>query len=527
MSLAYAVAVSLMLTVPLLLAILLRRRFRAPWLLWSAGAVAFFLSQTYHLPLNNLLADIGLIGPIAPDAPNLARTAAVLGLSAGLCEGLMRLVVFWWLNRRGLVKRWSGAVMVGLGHGGLEAMILGAMTALSAAALLGLRGTDLAALNLPADQLAALQAQLAAFEGSPLRAALPVVERLLALALHVAVSILVWLAFRRRNALYAIAAILYHALLDATAVYAAQFIANPWLLEGVVLLLALPALALIGWTYRRDGAAEPRHEPPPLRAEWAVYLALLRKELLEQWRTRKVIVVLAVFLLFGLTSPLLARFVSEIVMSVPGAEQFAGLIPEPKAADAVAQYIENITQFGFILTLLLAMGLIAGEKERGTAAMALSKPLPRWAFVLSKFDALALVFLPAILLAALGAGTYTNLLFDPGLALGPFLLGNVLLWLWLLAMAAAVLLGSAVGRTTLIAAGLGLLFSVGLLIGGAFPQAAGLLPGGLVAWAGQLGLPATAEAIPMTGGWGALAGTLVVIAFCLVTAVGVVERQEV
>jgi ABC-2 type transport system permease protein len=253
----------------------------------------------------------------------------------------------------------------------------------------------------------------------------------------------------------------------------------------------------------------------------------LRKELLEQWRTRKVIVVVAVFLLFGLTSPLLARFVFEIIQNVPGAEGFAGLIPTPTAADAVAQYIENITQFGFILTLLLAMGLIAGEKDRGTAAMTLSKPVPRWAFVLSKFDALALVFLPAVLLAGLGAGYYTNLLFDPGLALGPFLLGNVLLWLWLLAMAAAVLLGSALGRTTLIGAGLGLLFSVALLIGGAFPQAAGVLPGGLVAWAGQLGLPVAADALPATGAWGALAGTLVVIAFCLVTAVGAVERQEV
>jgi hypothetical protein len=159
--------------------------------------------------------------------------------------------------------------------------------------------------------------------------------------------------------------------------------------------------------------------------------------------------------------------------------------------------------------------------------MTLSKPVPRWAFVLSKFDALALALLPAVLLAGLGAGYYTNLLFDPGLALGPFLLGNVLLWLWLLAIAAAVLLGSALGRTTLIGAGLGLLFSVALLIGGAFPQAAGLLPGGLIGWASRLGLPAEAGAAAAPGAWGALAGTLVVIIFCLLTATGVVERQEV
>jgi ABC-2 type transport system permease protein len=522
-SIFYAITVTLMIVVPLLLAIALRRRFHAPWILWTAGAVAFFLSQVYHIPLNNWLTDIGLIGEIAPDAPNLLRTAAVLGLSAGLSEGLMRIVTFWWLNRRGLVERWSGAAMVGLGHGGIESMIFGATAALSVAALIGLRGTDLTALDLSTEQLAALQRQLAMLDGSPLLAILPLVERLLAMTLHVAASLLVWLAFRRRNALYAVAAILYHALLDAAAVYIGQFIANPWLPEGVVLLLALPGLLYIIWSYRRLGAVEPRHAPPPLRAEWGAYLTLLRKELLEQWRTKKVLVVLIVFLLFGLTSPLLARFVTQIIMSVPGAEEFAGLIPEPKAADAIAQFIETVTQFGFILTLLLSMGLIAGERDRGTAAMILSKPAPRWAFVLSKFDALALVYLPAILIAGLGAGYYTNLLFEPGLALGPFLLGNVLLWLWLMAIAALVLLGSALGRTPLVAAGLGLLFTVTLLIAGAFPQASTLLPSGLVSWAGQLGVP---EAVAING-WGALAGSIVLILFCLVTAVGVVERQEV
>ena len=305
-----------------------------------------------------------------------------------------------------------------------------------------------------------------------------------------AASVLVWLAFRRRNALYALAAILYHAAFDGLTVYLSQFVTNPWLLEGVVLALALPGLAFVAWSYRRWGATEPPHAPPAWRVEWRAYLALLRKELLEQWRTRKVLVMAIVFLLFGLTAPLMARFVTEILMSLPGAEQFADLVPTPQAADAVGQYIESITQFGFIIVLLVTMGLLAGEKERGTAAMTLSKPVPRWAFVLSKFDALALTLLPILLLAGLGAGYYTNLLFTPGLNLG-----------------------------------LGLLFTILLLVGGAFPQAAALLPGGLVSWAAQLALPPAAPAT--SSGWGALAGTLVVIGFCLVSAVGVVERQEV
>lgn len=523
MTILYAITVSLMIGVPILLAVALRRRFRALWLLWTAGAVAFFLSQVYHLPLNNLLGRVGLIGPIGPDAPNLLRTAVVLGLSAGISEGLMRVATFWFLNRRGLVERWSGGAMVGLGHGGIEAMILGALTALSVAGLMSLQGTDLSTLGLSAEQLVALETQLAAVSEPSAAFILPFVERLLAMGLHLAVSLLVWLSFRQRNALYAVAGILYHALVDSTIVYVGQFVANPWLLEGLLFLLLVPGLFFIAWTYRRYGAAEPAHRPPPLRQEWSRYGTLLRKELLEQWRTRKVLVVLVVFMLIGLSSPLLARFTSELLKSVPGAEQFADLIPEPQTADSVGQYVKNLTQFGFIIAILLGMGAIAGERERGTAAMILSKPAPRWAFVLAKFDAQAIVYFVALLLAGLSAWFYTGLLFETGLDLGPFLFGNLLLWVWLLAYVAAVLLGSATGRTTLIAAGLGLLFSVVLLIGGAFPQAAALLPSGLLSWISQLGIP---DPQPVNG-WGALAGSLVVILFCLVTAIGMVERQEV
>lgn len=523
MTILYAISITLMIGVPILLAIAFRRRFRALWLLWTAGAVAFFLSQVYHLPLNSLLGRVGLIGPIGPDAPDLLRTAIVLGLSAGISEGLMRVLTFWFLGRRGLGNRWSGGAMVGLGHGGIESMIIGAFTALSVAGLFSLQGTDLSTLGLNSEQLAALENQLAAVATLSPVAFLPFFERLMAMALHVAVSLLVWLSFRRRNALFAVAGILYHALVDASLVYIGQFVTNPWLLEGILLLFLLPGLLLIGLTYRRYGAAEPAHRPRPLREEWQRYGALLRKELLEQWRTRKVLVVVVVFLLFGLSSPLLARFTSDLLKTVPGAEQFAGLIPEPKTADAVVQYVKNLTQFGFIIAILLGMGAIAGERERGTAAMTLSKPVPRWAYVLAKFDAQALVYLVALLLAGLAAWFYTGLLFEPGLAFGSFMLGNILLWVWLLAFVAAVMLGSAIGRTTLIAAGLGLLFSVALLIGGAFPQAASLLPAGLVSWISQLGIP---DPLPVNG-WGALAGSIVLIIFCLVTAVGVVERQEV
>ncbi|MCP4426530.1 MAG: ABC transporter permease, partial [Chloroflexi bacterium] len=239
-----------------------------------------------------------------------------------------------------------------------------------------------------------------------------------------------------------------------------------------------------------------------------------------QWRTKRVLVVAAVFLLFGLGSPLLAKFTPEMLNFIEGAEQFADLIPEPTTADSLTQYIKNLTQFGFIMAILLGMGAVAGEKERGTAAMILSKPLPRWAFVLSKFAAQALVYALGFVLSAAGALYYTSLLFGP-FQVGPFLWGNVLLWLWLLTFTAVTLLGSVIGKSTGAAAGMALVGSVILLVGGSLPKVGVLAPSGLVAWASQLGLDVE---IAANGGAVAAAGALIVAV--LVTAVALFETQE-
>lgn len=154
---------------------------------------------------------------------------------------------------------------------------------------------------------------------------------------------------------------------------------------------------------------------------------LLKKELLEQWRTRRFWVVAAVLLLFGMTSPLVARYLPEIIRALGGDQVMEGLeqvIPPPTVADAVGQYVKNCFQFGVILALLVPMGAVVGEKDRGTAPMLLSKPVSRAAFLLAKFVAVSAVFLVSILLAALGSYYYTGVLFQ-WLDVGRFLLLNL------------------------------------------------------------------------------------------------------
>jgi ABC-2 type transport system permease protein len=256
--------------------------------------------------------------------------------------------------------------------------------------------------------------------------------------------------------------------------------------------------------------------------ELGIFVTALRKEIILQWRTRRFLVVMAVFMLFGLTSPIVAKFIPEILKNVAGAEQFASLVPTPTVADAMTQYIKNITQFGFILAVLLGMNAVAGEKESGTAAMILSKPMPRWVFVLSKFCAQGLVYASAFLVAAIGAYYYTVLLFG-GLDAAAFAGINLLLLLWLLSFVSAALLGSVIGPSIAAAAGIGLCISVVILLAGNIPLVGALLPGGLITWASQLG----ANTDKITANGGALAGSAALILLCLIWSVALFERQEV
>ena len=106
------------------------------------------------------------------------------------------------------------------------------------------------------------------------------------------------------------------------------------------------------------------------------FFIVLRKELTEQGRTKRFLIVAAVLVLFGLTSPLLAKFTPELLKSIPNIPAgLAELIPAPSVADAVGQYIKNMSQFGILLAVLMSMGMVAQEKERGSAAMLLTHPI--------------------------------------------------------------------------------------------------------------------------------------------------------
>jgi ABC-2 type transport system permease protein len=204
---------------------------------------------------------------------------------------------------------------------------------------------------------------------------------------------------------------------------------------------------------------------------------MLRKELLEQWRTRRVLVVAVVFSALGIGSPLLARYTPELVKALAG-DQFQIVLPPPTAADAVSQFLKNVGQAGVLSAILLAMGSVAVEKERGTAALLLTKPLSRGAFLLAKLLAIATTLLVGLLLAAIGGYYYTAILFEALPPLGWAAMAGLLL-LGLIAYASLTFLGSALTRSSLAAAAIGIGAMLVLALVSVLPSVGPFTPGGL------------------------------------------------
>ncbi|TET83960.1 MAG: hypothetical protein E3J37_04460 [Anaerolineales bacterium] len=249
---------------------------------------------------------------------------------------------------------------------------------------------------------------------------------------------------------------------------------------------------------------------------------LLRKELREQWRTYRFLVVVAVLIVSGMIGPLSVKYLPLILAQMPGVpEGLMEVMPEPDVAMAVDEYVQNLSQLGVILAILIPMAAVVGEKTSGTAALILSKPVSRAVFLGAKLIAHGLIFFAGILLAGLGGYYYLGILFEWLTPVG-FLALNGLLMTYLMMFLAITLFASTISRSQFAAAGIsfGLLIFLSLL--GAVPSLSPYLPTALMAWGRALVLRLDVEPA-----WGALGVTFAIIVSAFLGGLLVFRHQEI
>lgn len=233
---------------PLGLGIFFWKRTRGRWRFFFLGCVVF---PVFAMVLEQQVHGLLLGGSLGPTLQgNLWLYALYAGLMAGIFEECGR-----WLAFK-LSLQWSrgpeDALMYGAGHGGIEAVLLAGMTMVNNIVIsLTLNRGGLDAVEelmgpIPEAGMTAIRGIAATPAGLYFWTAF---ERLSAVGLHIALSVLVYAAVRNRGKRYWFpAAILIHALVDMVAVLT-NALFSVVITEGTVALLTLGVIFLARKVY--------------------------------------------------------------------------------------------------------------------------------------------------------------------------------------------------------------------------------------------------------------------------------------
>lgn len=176
------------------------------------------------------------------------------------------------------------------------------------------------------------------------------------------------------------------------------------------------------------------------------YLAFLKKEIFEYTKTYKLLIMLMVFAIFGVTNPLMAKLLPEILGSLV-TDGIVISIPEATAYDAWTQFFKNATQIGLIVMVILFSGVLASELSKGTLINLLTKGLSRTAVILSKYTCMVLLWTTSIALCFGLTYGYTVYLF-PSDEVSNLLFSVFCLWLFGLFLLAALLFSAALTKSS-------------------------------------------------------------------------------
>jgi uncharacterized membrane protein YhfC len=243
-----------MIVLPLIAGFLAARKFKLSFKdfrkLFIAGALTFIAAQILHVPvvfgLTTLFSN-GII-PSPNESIVLIFNAIVLGLLAGIFEETARYILFKWIRKSSDTRR--NGIVIGLGHGGIEAILIGILSVFTLIQMIAMKNMpDLSTLGVPTEQVELIKTQIDAYwSQSSVVPYAGLMERVSAMSLHIGLSIFVLLSVLTNQKRWFWLALLWHALVDAFAVYAfPTFSAMENSTLGIFMFEGLLMIASLGW----------------------------------------------------------------------------------------------------------------------------------------------------------------------------------------------------------------------------------------------------------------------------------------
>lgn len=264
---SYILSILIMIGLPVALAFVVTRRFKASWWAILTGVAAFTVSQLLHTPVLELLAKLFQNGTLPVPAENWLPifNSVLIGLMAALFQESIRYLAFWIMRKR--TKRLPSAVGVGVGHGGFETLTLalwpfwpifgGALYQLIQIVFYN-PGAQLAK-GIASDQVQYALAMIQQFWTNPWHLGLLYgVDSIISISTQILLAILVWKAVRTRNFWWFVLAFFYHILVIGIKNFLQFSGWGSWAVEGILAIFLLANLYMIYFFWKE--AADQRAE---------------------------------------------------------------------------------------------------------------------------------------------------------------------------------------------------------------------------------------------------------------------------
>ena len=244
--------------IPLLLFLYFRRKYRCEIPPFFVGCGVMFV---FAFILEQIVHTIVLSQPVGTVIQGSVWLYALYGgAMAGIFEETGRYLAF-----RTVLKKYCNddhtALMYGAGHGGFEVFFLLVMSMASnlvMAALLNSGNAAMVTATLTGDALEQMEEVFRALAETPSWMFLiGILERLLAVALQLSLSVIVWFAAKEtKNTGLLFAAIFLHMLVDGCTVVLSQNGMHAMLIEGILLIFVIAYVLIARFLWKREHQIE-------------------------------------------------------------------------------------------------------------------------------------------------------------------------------------------------------------------------------------------------------------------------------
>lgn len=165
-------------------------------------------------------------------------------------------------------------------------------------------------------------------------------------------------------------------------------------------------------------------------SRWSI---LFNKEWLESRRNFKLLWLPIVFILLGITQPLITFYMPQILQAAGGLpEGVSFTFPELSGAQVMASTLsEQFDQLGLFIIIISMMGVVSGDKNSGMLSFMLTRSTSLTEYVSSKWLAQAIIVIISILAGCFASYYYVDYLYS-SISFTYLLLGVGIYLIWCL-----------------------------------------------------------------------------------------------